>query len=108
MAMMATDYLRFLLALGAVIGMIALFAWCVRRFRLGGFVGAAMNTGRLAVIETLPIDGRQRLVLVRLDDREHLLLLGQERSLVIDRGVEAPLAKGAFGGEGAASVASLR
>lgn len=82
--MILTDYLRFLLALAAVLGLIALFAWVARRFRLGGLSGSAMKSGRLEVLESLPIDGRQRLVLIRRDDREHLLLLGQERSVVIE------------------------
>ena len=107
MAMVATDYLRFLLALAAVIGMIALFAWCARRFRLGGFAATAVNSGRLAVIETLPVDGRQRLVLIRRDDHEHLLLLGQERSLVIESGVVSRLAASPVATEAASSMASL-
>lgn len=82
--MIATDYVRFLLALAAVLGMILLLAWAMRRFRLGGLAGSAMTSGRLQVIETLPIDGRQRLLLIRRDDREHLLLVGQERSVVIE------------------------
>jgi flagellar protein FliO/FliZ len=106
MTMVATDYMRFLLALASVIGMIALLAWCARRFRLGGFVGATLNSGRLAVIETLPVDGRQRLVLIRRDHREHLLLLGQERSLVIESGFETPSVEGALEAEGPSSLAS--
>lgn len=85
--MIMTDYLRFVLALVAVLGLIALFAWAARRFRLGGLAGSATNTGRLEVVETLPIDGRQRLVLIRRDDREHLLLVGQERSAVVESGI---------------------
>ncbi|MDH3659377.1 MAG: flagellar biosynthetic protein FliO [Alphaproteobacteria bacterium] len=93
--MITTDYLRFLLALAAVLGLIALFAWVARRFRLGGLAGAAMTSGRLEVVEALPIDGRQRLVLIRRDDREHLLLLGMERSIVIENGIDvATAAKG--------------
>ncbi|MEZ5930489.1 MAG: flagellar biosynthetic protein FliO [Alphaproteobacteria bacterium] len=91
--MIMTDYLRFLLALIAVLALIMLLAWAARRFRLGGLTGAAMPSGRLAVVETLPIDGRQRLILIRRDDREHLLLLGQERSLVIESGVESTPAR---------------
>ena len=90
MTMVMTDYLRFVLALVAVLGLILLFAWVARRFRLGGLAGSSLTSGRLAIVETLPIDGRQRLVLIRRDDREHLLLLGQERSLVIEAGVDVP------------------
>lgn len=88
MTMIMTDYLRFLLALVAVLGLIALFAWIVRRFRLGGLAGSVMKSGRLEIVETLPIDGRQRLVLIRRDEREHLILMGQERSVLIENGIE--------------------
>ena len=88
--MIMTDYLRFVAALIAVLGLIGLFAWIARRFRLGGLAGSTFASGRLEVIETLPVDGRQRLVLIRRDDREHLLLLGQERSIVIEDGIACP------------------
>jgi flagellar protein FliO/FliZ len=70
------DYLRFLAALAFVLGLIALLAWAARRFRLGNAAPGAAR--RLAVIETLPIDPRRKLVLARCDDRDVLLLLGQD------------------------------
>ncbi len=90
MTMIMTDYLRFLLALVVVLGLIALFAWIVRRFRLGGLAGPTMTSGRLAIVETLPIDGRQRLVLIRRDECENLVLIGQDQSLVIESRIERP------------------
>lgn len=90
MTMIMTDYLRFVLALVAVLGLIALFAWIARRFHLGGLAGSAMKSGRLEIVETLPIDGRQRLVLIRRDEQEHLILMGQERSVLIENGIERP------------------
>jgi flagellar protein FliO/FliZ len=60
------------------------------------------------VVETLPIDGRQRLVLIRRDDREHLLLLGHERSLVIESSVERPSVKSPAVAYGPSTVASNR
>jgi hypothetical protein len=35
------------------------------------------------------ITARQRLLLIRRDDQEHLLLLGQDQGLVIERGIAA-------------------
>ncbi|MEM7042739.1 MAG: flagellar biosynthetic protein FliO [Pseudomonadota bacterium] len=88
--MIVTDYLRFVVALGVVLGLIALFAWIARRFRLGGLAGSTVKSGRLEVVESLPIDGRQRLVLLRRDASEHLVLIGQERSVVIESGIKSP------------------
>lgn len=80
------DYGRFLAALVFVLGLIALVAWLARRFRLGpgGAPGAAR---RLAVLETLPLDARRKLVLIRRDDTEHLLLLGTDGNRLIEGAV---------------------
>jgi len=84
------SYLRFVLALIAVLGLIGLIAWAARRFGLvpGGTIGGGR---RLAVLETMPLDGKRRLVLVRRDDREHLLLLGPGTGgdLVVERDIAA-------------------
>ena len=77
------DYLRFLAALAFVLGLIALLAWAARRFHLGHAGPGA--TRRLAVIETLPIDPRRKLVLARCDEGEYLLLLGQDGNRLIER-----------------------
>ena len=76
-----TDYLRFLAALAFVLGLIALLAWAARRWRLG--VAAPGAARRLAVVEVLPLDPRRKLVLVRCDRQEHLLLLGQDGNRLI-------------------------
>jgi len=77
------DYLRFIIALLFVLGLIGLLAWLVRRYRPGG---AFRPDGRrrLAVLETLPLDPRRRLVLVRRDDALHLLLLGEDGNRLIE------------------------
>jgi flagellar protein FliO/FliZ len=76
-----SDYLRFLAALAFVLGLIALLAWAARRWRLGAASPGAAR--RLAVVEVLPLDPRRKLVLVRCDRREHLLLLGQDGNRLI-------------------------
>jgi flagellar protein FliO/FliZ len=63
---------RFGLALVAVLGLIALLA-LLARLRLGAAGVAALGRRRIAVVETTQVDGRTRLVLVRRDDREHLI-----------------------------------
>ncbi len=78
------DYLRFLAALAFVLGLIALLAWLARRYRLGGV--AANAARRLAVVEVLPVDPRRKLVLIRCDDREFLLLLGQDGNRMLAPG----------------------
>jgi flagellar protein FliO/FliZ len=78
------DYLRFLAALVFVLGLIALLAWAARRWRLGTMPAGAAR--RLALVEVLPLDARRKLVLVRCDGREHLLLLGPDGNRVVAAG----------------------
>lgn len=86
------DYLRFLVALVFVLGLIGLFAFALRR------AGAMSMTGirghrRLAIQEVLPLEGRRRLMLVRRDDREHLILIGQQGDIVIESDIDAAEAR---------------
>ena len=79
-------YGRFLLALLFVVALIVVIAWLARRFGLGGRFVAAGGTRRLVILEVLPLDGKRRLVLLKRDGVEHLVLLGQQSDLVIERG----------------------
>ena len=42
------------------------------------------------LVETLPIDPRRRLAIVRCDDREHLLILGTNSETVIESDIKPP------------------
>ena len=44
---------------------------------------------RLSVVEHASVDGRRRLVLVRRDDVEHLIMTGGPVDVVIETGIEA-------------------
>lgn len=92
-------YLRFLLALVFVLGLIGLFAWAARRFSQSGRLWQ-MRPGqaqRLRLVESLPLDPRRRVVLLRMDDTEHLVLLGASTELVLDRGQPGSVAHDAGG-----------
>jgi flagellar protein FliO/FliZ len=80
------SYWRFVLALAFVILLILACAWVARRLGFGGRLVAKGGQRRLAIIEVMPLDGRRRLVLLRRDNVEHLLLLGHQSDLVIERG----------------------
>ena len=85
------SYLRFVLALAFVLGLIGLLAMLAKRFNLG--FPTPMKTGRdrrLAVIDVAPIDSRRRLVLLRRDGVEHLVLLGPGQDVVIESGIVPP------------------
>ena len=91
---------KILLFLVVVLGLLALAFWLVRRFG-GGRLGGASTRGRqprLAMIDQAAIDNRRRLVLIRRDNVEHLLIIGGPTDVVIEqnivRAAGAPLAPG--------------
>ncbi len=85
-------YLHFALALLLVLGLIAILAWVLRRFGFGGALRGD-NRRRVQIIETTPLGPRHRLILIRRDQTEHLLLLGSEGDLVVERGIERAIFK---------------
>ena len=79
---------RFFLAFLIVLGLIGAAAWAVRRFgsaRLGGAVRGRQP--RLAVIEYATVDARRRLLLVRRDNVEHLVMIGGPTDVVIEQNI---------------------
>ncbi len=80
-------YLRTLLALVFVLGLISLLTWAARRYGFGGMPRSLGKTRRLQVVESLGLDHRRRLVLVRRDGMEHLLLLGATGDLVVENAI---------------------
>jgi flagellar protein FliO/FliZ len=87
-------YLRFGLALLFVLGLIGLCAWGAKRLGMTPRVSAgAGRARRLAIVEVAAVDAKRRLVLVRRDDREHLLLLGAAQDVVVESGIAAPAAE---------------
>ncbi|MEI6560253.1 MAG: flagellar biosynthetic protein FliO [Rhodospirillaceae bacterium] len=88
--------LRFSVALAAVLALILAAGWLLRRLIEKGVLPGALlpaATGRaqrLAVVEIRQLDARRRLVLIRRDGVEHLLLLGATGDLVIESGIVPP------------------
>jgi flagellar protein FliO/FliZ len=82
------ELFRAILALVLVLGLIGGAAWAARRFGPAMMFAAKPKGQRsLGVIESLPLDARHRLVLVRRDDRRHLLLIGPGQSLVVEQSI---------------------
>src|SRR6195952_5071292 len=81
--------LTFIFAFVAVLALIFALAWGLRRFA-GNRLGANANRGRmprLAVIDAAAVDGRRRLVLVRRDNVEHLLMIGGPSDVVVESNI---------------------
>ena len=77
---------RAVVALLLVLALIALTVWLVRRF---GDTRAIKTGGRgrqqrLAVLDSAVVDARRRLVLIRRDNIEHLILIGGPTDVVVE------------------------
>jgi len=79
---------RFFLAFLIVLGLIGAAAWAVRRFGSARFAGAVRGRQpRLAVIEYATVDARRRLLLVRRDNVEHLMMIGGPTDVVVEANI---------------------
>jgi len=77
------EIVRMAAALAVTLGLIGLASWGMRRFGPDAMTRLNMTRRerRLTLVETLVLDPARRLVLVRLDDEERLILLGEGRTL---------------------------
>ena len=89
--MSLADFARAIFALAFTLGLVGLAAYAARRFGPEWMVRLQRprTERRLAIVESLPLDPARRLVLVRLDSTERLLLLGEGR-IIADVVAAAP------------------
>ena len=74
--------IRALLSLVLVLGLIAGVGFLARRFGVAG--GLPLRRGarrRLGIVEQIQVDSRRRLLLVKKDDAEYLVLVGGSSDL---------------------------
>ena len=84
------NWTQYFLAMGVLLGLLAsvgVIAYAVQRGwilqNLTGLRHTLLPDKRLAVTETLVIDPRRRVVIIRHDDHEQIVLLGAERETVL-------------------------
>jgi flagellar protein FliO/FliZ len=85
--MMGEMYWRFLGALVLVVALIFALAWIAKRLGFGGRLASARGKRRLGIEEVLSLDSKRRLVLLKRDGVEHLLLLGLNDDIVVETGI---------------------
>lgn len=87
--------LKFAAALGLVLSLIGGFAFLASKLNLVSNLTRKSQDRRLALVESLVIDAKHRMVIVRSDERDHVLLLGPQSDLVVesrDAATERPAA----------------
>ncbi|WP_300532111.1 flagellar biosynthetic protein FliO [Maricaulis sp.] len=75
-----TQYFLAMLVLAGLLGVLGLFAMAVQRGwilqSVTGLAGFKADERRMKIRETLVLDPRRRMVIVEVDEEEHLILLG--------------------------------
>jgi len=84
------DYGWTILSLLFVLGLFGVAAFLAGRFGLVQTTKPAGSRRRLATVETLALDGKRRLLLIRRDDVEHLVILGPSTETVVERNIPCP------------------
>lgn len=81
--------LRVLIVLVVVIALIVLIAWIVRRYGADRFAGpgARGRQPRLGVVDQIDMDSRRKLVIVRRDNVEHLVMIGGPTDVVVEQNI---------------------
>ena len=89
------EYFQFFWALLFVIGLIIILALAARRLGLGLPVTILKRESakRISILEASSIDARRKLVLVKCDEKEYLLLLGANSERVIDANIKPGASK---------------
>jgi flagellar biogenesis protein FliO len=87
---------NFVIAFAFVLLLIGAAAWLVRRFGSTRVDASARGRQpRLAVIDSAAVDGRRKLVIIRRDNVEHLLMIGGPSDVVVEtnivRGAAVPV-----------------
>ena len=100
---------NFVIAFVVVLALIGAATWLVRRFGATRLEAGGRNRQpRLAVIDSAAVDGRRKLMIIRRDNVEHLLMIGGPTDVVVETNImraaaaaarETPAVRGANGGE---------
>lgn len=83
-------YLTALFALGAVIVLILLGVWLLKLLFRVSSNGVRGRNRRLAIVDSLVVDQKRQLLIVRRDNVEHLILTGGNQDLVVEAGIVPP------------------
>lgn len=82
---------KFAIAFPIILALLVGFVYAVRRFGVGALGGAVSTRGRqprLGVTDVAMVgDGRRRLILIRRDNVEHLIMTGGPSDIVIEQNI---------------------
>ena len=82
------EILRFLMAFLFIMALMGGLWLALKRLGLNGpLLIQTPATRRLRIVEILPLDARRKAILLRRDDKEHLVILGATGETVVESGI---------------------
>ena len=82
------QFLKLLIALGVVLLMMGGLAFILKKLGLAAQTSTkSSDKRRLNIVESLPLDARRRLVIVKCDKTEHLVILSATGETVIAKDI---------------------
>lgn len=87
----SVSWLRVILAFAIVFGLMGMMGYALKYVNQRGIKlpGLGTSSRRLQLVESLSLDVGHRLVIVRRDEKEHLLLLGSNHDIVVETNLES-------------------
>lgn len=85
--METTQLLTAFFAFALVMCLMYLLSWFLKRIGLSGQSMLPGAKRRLKLVEHLPLDHRRKLVIIRRDNKEHLLVLGPNGETVVEANI---------------------
>jgi flagellar protein FliO/FliZ len=93
-----SDSVIYIVTITLLIALAGLAFWIARQsLGLGGMTLFQGKMKRVGLVESTSLDGRRRLVLVRRDNVEHLIMTGGPVDVVIETGIPMVMRSGANG-----------
>src|SRR6266852_4452515 len=90
-----TEILKYVAVLAFVLALIGAITWLVKKFGPGRLAAGRGRQPRLAVIDAASVDGRRKLIIIRRDNVEHLLMIGGPTDVVVETNILRAAAVGA-------------
>lgn len=87
--METTEILRFLSALVFVVSLMGGLWLILKKIGInGGFTLQQGKKRRMRIVEILPLSVKHKAVLLRCDDKDHLVILGPNGETVIEKSIQ--------------------
>lgn len=81
------DFVRYFGALALVLALVGAAVLAMRKFGVAGLPGIPGRKGRrLSIVETMMLGPKHRLVLLRYDAKEHVIVLGPQSATLVASG----------------------